>query len=83
MFNIHITVNGIIIFDLSPGLIIEENIQNILPETSENDNNAWVQKLQLCVTNNGGHFKNLLIKCNELFSISCIKIFVFKIINQD
>jgi hypothetical protein len=33
--------------------------QNILPETSENIKNPWVQKLQLCITNNGGHFEHL------------------------
>jgi len=40
-------------------LSIEENIQNILPETLENVKNSWVQKLQLCVTNNGGNFEHL------------------------
>jgi hypothetical protein len=38
---------------------IEQNIQNILPEALENFKNAWVLKLQLCVTNNGGHFEHL------------------------
>jgi len=40
-------------------LSIEENIQNILHETLKNVKNAWVQKLQLCVTNNRGHFEQL------------------------
>jgi hypothetical protein len=38
---------------------IEQNIQNILPETLENVKNTWVQKFKLCVTNNEGHFKHL------------------------
>lgn len=38
---------------------IERNIQNILPETLDNVKNAWVQKLEICVTNNGGHFEHL------------------------
>jgi len=40
-------------------LSIEENTKNILPETLENVKDTWVQKLQFCVTNNGGHFKHL------------------------
>jgi len=36
--------------------------QNILPETLRNVKNAWVQKLQLCVANNGGHFEHNIFK---------------------
>lgn len=60
----------------------EQNIQNILPETLENIKNAWVQKLQLCVSvlqNTieviSNNYKKK--KYNELFSFLCNKIFFF------
>jgi len=54
---------------------IEQNIQNILPEILKNIKNAFVQKLQHSVTNNRGHFEQLLNKCDELFLFLCIIIF--------